>query len=165
MDIETDDALIGVGKLHRVMVWDGQRACDREMLWGLPSREPGISRIALLKSETMIVDRPCLLLAAAFGLLKRGTTVHAASLMTDQPFFCIAAVWRPPYRLWPETFAALTVPAYDDIAAHKDRHVAVVRSEDGFDWLTGKRMARDILRPFPRNSFDITPPIPQDFDL
>ena len=25
MDIETDDALVGIGKLHRVMVWDGQR--------------------------------------------------------------------------------------------------------------------------------------------
>ena len=25
MDIESDDALVGIGKIHRVMVWDGQR--------------------------------------------------------------------------------------------------------------------------------------------
>src|SRR3546814_3550322 len=63
MDIETDDALVGIGKLHRVMVWDGQREREKEMLWGLPSRDADIFQIPLLKSETAIIDRPCLLLA------------------------------------------------------------------------------------------------------
>jgi len=164
MDIETDDALVGIGKLHRVMVWDGQREREKEMLWGLPSRDPEIFQIPLLKSETAIIDRPCLLLANAFGLVKRGKTIYAASLITDEPFFCIAAVWRPAHRLWPESFAALTVPAYDDLAAHKDRHVAVVRPEDWFDWLMGTRPPLDILRPFPENSFSIMPPIQRNFD-
>src|SRR3546814_5843574 len=65
--------------------------------------------IPLLKSETAIIDRPCLLLANEFGLVKRGKTIYAASLISDEPFFCIAAVWRPAHRLWPECFAALTV--------------------------------------------------------
>ena len=30
MEIETDDALIGIGKLHRVMVWDGQREREKQ---------------------------------------------------------------------------------------------------------------------------------------
>src|SRR3546814_20162455 len=59
MDIETDDALVGIGKLHRVMVWDGQREREKEMLWGLPSRDADIFQIPLLKSETAIIDRPC----------------------------------------------------------------------------------------------------------
>ena len=75
-----------------------------------------------------------------------------------------AAVWRPAHRLWPESFAALTVPAYDDLAPHKDRHVAVVRPEDWFDWLMGTRPPLDILQPFPKNSFSIMPPIQQNFD-
>ena len=64
------------------------------MLWGLHSRDADIFQIPLLKSETAIIDRPCLLLANAFGLVKRGKTIYAASLITDEPFFCIAAVWR-----------------------------------------------------------------------
>src|SRR3546814_4379982 len=57
------------------------------------------------------------------------------SLIGDDPFFCIAAVWRPGGREWPDSFAALTVPAYPDLAPHKDRHVAVVHPDDWFDWL------------------------------
>jgi hypothetical protein len=50
-------------------------------------------QIPLLKAETAVIDRPCLLLANEFGLVKRGKTVYAASLIGDEPFFCIAAVW------------------------------------------------------------------------
>src|SRR3546814_16738730 len=75
----------------------------------LPSRDPEVFQIPLLKSETAIIDRPCLLLANEFGLVKRGKTVYAASLISDEPFFCIAAVWRPAHRLWPESFAAIKI--------------------------------------------------------
>src|SRR3546814_9992290 len=96
------------------------------MLWGLPSRDPEVFQIPLLKSETAIIDRPCLLLANEFGLVKRGKTVYAASLISDEPFFCIAAVWRPAHRLWPESFAALTVPAYDDLRS--EEHTSELQS-------------------------------------
>ena len=164
MDIESDDALVGIGKIHRVMVWDGQREREKEMLWGLPSRDADIFQIPLLKSETAVIDRPCLLLASEFGLVKRGKTIYAASLIADDPFFCIAAVWRPGGRDWPDSFAALTVPAYPDLAPHKDRHVGVVHPDDWFDWLMRTRDPLDILRPFPNNSFHIVPPIQQSFD-
>lgn len=118
MDAENDDALVGIGKRHRVMVWDGDKEREVELHWGLPSRDPDIFQIPLLKSETAIIDRPCLLLATEFGLVKRGKTVYAASLVTDEPFFCIAAVWRPGGRDWPDSFAALTVPAKNSISPH-----------------------------------------------
>tara|TARA_R110000850_G_scaffold161250_1_gene285819 strand:+ start:405 stop:809 length:405 start_codon:yes stop_codon:yes gene_type:complete len=91
MDMETDDALIGIGKLHRVIVWDGQREREKEMLWDLPSRNADVFQIPLLKSETAIIDRPCPLLANEFGLVKREKRIYAASLTTDEPCFCIAA--------------------------------------------------------------------------
>ncbi|HEX2814605.1 MAG TPA: hypothetical protein VHO04_18155 [Sphingopyxis sp.] len=164
MDAENDDALVGIGKRHRVMVWDGDKEREVELHWGLPSRDPDIFQIPLLKSETAIIDRPCLLLATEFGLVKRGKTVYAASLVTDEPFFCIAAVWRPGGRDWPDSFAALTVPAYPDLAPHKDRHVAVVHPDDWFDWLMRACDPLDMLRPFPKDSFLIMPPIQQGFD-
>lgn len=164
MEIENDDALVGIGKTHRVMIWDGNQEREKELHWGLPSRDPDIYQLPLLKSETAIIDRPCLLLANEFGLAKRGKTIYAASLISDEPFFCIAAVWRPGGRDWPDSFAALTVPAYDDLEPYKDRHVAVIDPDDWFDWLMGTRLPLDILRRFPKGSFSIMPPIQQNFD-
>lgn len=164
MESEGDDALVGIGQRHRVMIWEGEREVERELYWGLPSRDPAIFQIPLLQSETAVIDRPCLLLASEFGLVKRGKTIYAASLIADDPFFCIAAVWRPGGRDWPDSFAALTVPAYPDLAPHKDRHVGVVHPDDWFDWLMRARDPLDILRPFPNNSFHIVPPIQQSFD-
>src|SRR3546814_5682109 len=91
MDIETDDALVGIGKLHRVMVWNGQRECEKEMLWGLPSRDADIFQIPLLKSETAIIDRPCLLLANEFGLVRSEEhTSELQSLMRiSYAVFCL----------------------------------------------------------------------------
>src|SRR3546814_11354912 len=75
------------------------------------------------------------------------------------PFFCIAGVWQRGTREYPDAFAALTVPAYPDLAEHRDRHVAVVDPDDWFDWLQQVRPPLDILRPFPEGSFTIMPPI------
>src|SRR3546814_18569655 len=119
------------------MGWNGQRECEKEMLWGLPSRDADIFQIPLLKSETAIIDRPCLLLANEFGLVKRGKTIYAASLISVEPFFCIAAVLRPSHRLSPERFAVPHVPASDDLPPPKDRHLDVVRHGGWFYWLVG----------------------------
>lgn len=162
MDIEGDDALTGIGRSHRVMIWDGVREREKELHWGLPSRDPDIFQIPLLKSETAIIDRPCLLLADAFGLVKQGKTIYSASLI-GEPLMGIAAVWRPESREWPGSFAALTVAAYDDLAPYKERHVAVVHPDDLFDWLERARPPLDMLRRFPKNSFRIAPPIQQSF--
>src|SRR3546814_15407106 len=79
-----DDALVGIGKQHRVMIWDGEREVERELHWGMPSRDPDIFQIQLLQSETAGLDRPCLLLASEFGLVKRGKTIYAESLIADR---------------------------------------------------------------------------------
>ena len=165
MDNEQDPAIAGIGGQHRIMIWDGGEERQLEALWGLPSRDPDIARIPLLRSETATIDNPCLVLANEFGLLRRGKTLYAASLITDIPFFCIAGVWRRGGRDWPDSFAALTIPAYPDLAPYKDRHVAVVDPDDWFDWLRRARDPLDILRrPFPPGSFSIMPPIQQDFE-
>lgn len=57
------------------------------MLWGRPPRDVDVFQIPLLKYETAIIDRPCLLLANECGLVKREKRIYAASLTTDEPFF------------------------------------------------------------------------------
>ncbi len=160
MDIEFDDTLQGLGRGgHRIMIWDGQEEQQIEAHWGLRSRDPEIGQISLLKSETARIESPCLILANEFGIKRDGKTLYAASFVTDIPFFCIAGVWQRGTREYPDAFAALTVPAYPDLAEHKDRHVAVVDPDDWFDWLQQVRPPLDILRPFPEGSFTIMPPI------
>ena len=165
MERDFDDVLQGVGKGgHRIMIWDGQEERQIEAHWGLRSRDPEIGQIPLLKSETARIESPCLILANEFGIKRDGKTLYAASLVTDIPFFCIAGVWQRGTRDYPDAFAALTVPAYPDLAPHKDRHVAVVDPDDWFDWMQQERPPLDILRPVPEGSFTITPPIQPSFE-
>ena len=79
-----------------------------------------------------------------------------SSLITRQPFFCIAGVWRPAIDGWPESFAALTTEAYPDLAPYKDRHVAVIHEDEWYDWLQMSRPAEQMLRPFPPGSFRVS---------
>lgn len=160
MDRDFDDALRGPGKGgHRIMIWDGREERQIEAHWGLRSCDPAIGQIPLLKSETAHIESPCLIIANAFGIKRDGKTLYAASLITDVPFFCIAGVWQRGTRDYPDAFAALTVPAYTDLAPYKGRHVAVVDPDDWFDWLVQERPPLDILRPFPEGCFKIMPPI------
>ncbi len=164
MDADFDDALQGVGRNgHRIMIWDGTEERQIEAHWGLKSRDTEIGQIPLLKSETARIENPCLILANEFGIRRDGKTLYAASLVTDIPFFCIAGVWQRGTRDWPDSFAALTVPAYADLEPYKDRHVAVVDPDDWYDWLEQARPPLDILKRFPEGSFTIMPPIQQSF--
>ncbi|NIJ37933.1 hypothetical protein FHR22_002636 [Sphingopyxis panaciterrae] len=165
--IDLDPSLDGPGRRHMVM----HAAIDEpiSMYWGLPSNDPGIKKIALLQSERARIDRPCLIIATEFGMQREGGGAHyRARLITDEPFFCIAGVWRPRggHRDWPDSFAALTVPAYPDLAPYKDRHVAVVHPDDWDDWMDQTRDPLDILRPFPKNSFIVKgPPVQSSLAL
>src|SRR3546814_15801045 len=111
MESEVDnDALAGIGKQHRVMIWNGEREVERELHWGLPSRDPEIFQIPLLQSETATIERPSLLLASEFGLVKRGKTISAPSLIGDYPCYYIAAVWHPAGSQCTLSSAALPSP-------------------------------------------------------
>src|SRR3546814_3668722 len=103
------------------MIWDGQEEQQIEAHWGLRSRDPEIGQISLLKSETARIENPCLIMANEFGIKRDGKTLYAASFVTDIPFFCIAGVWQRGTREYRDAFAALTVPAYPDLAEHWDR--------------------------------------------
>jgi putative SOS response-associated peptidase YedK len=142
----------------RAMIWHDENSALVEMTWGLEPVEPHGRPVSLLRWEGRAIERPCLIIANDFGLKVDGVMKYRAGLVTDAPFFCIAGVWRPARRSWPEAYAALTTEAYPDLAPYKDRHVAVVRQEDWIDWLRQARPVAEMLRPFPVGSFKVEGP-------
>ena len=152
---EFDPDLDGPGKRARVMIWQDGDAREAEMMWGFPPVEPGGRLVSLLRSDRWEVDRPCLVIANEFGLRAEGRTKYAASLITNEPFFCLAGLWRPASHFHPASFAVMTVDAYPDLEPYKDRHVAVVRPEDWYPWLMRSKPKDEILAPFPLGSFDV----------
>lgn len=153
---ETDIFGDGPGKLGRIMVWRDGAPRQIECRWGFRPVEPGGRPVSLLRWEGRAIDSPCLIIANDFGLKVDGVYKYRASPITKAPFFCLAGVYRPATGDWPESYAALTTTAYPDLAAYKDRHVAVVREEDWFDWLRLSRPVAELLRPFPPGSFKVT---------
>jgi putative SOS response-associated peptidase YedK len=146
----------GPGKTGKVMIWSDGCPKQMEWRWGFKPLEPGGGPVSLLRWEGRAITNPCLIIANDFGLRTNGRIKYRASLITDQPFFCLAGVWRPATDGWPESYAALTTEAYPDIAPFKDRHVAVIREDEWYDWLQLSRPVEELLRPFPRGSFEVT---------
>lgn len=155
LDYDIDPFLDGPGKEAQVRIWQDGQAKAVNMRWGFKPPEQGERPISLLRAERWEIQRPCLVPANEFALKQEGKVKYRAKLKTDQPFFCLAGMWRPASRDWPASFAVLTVEAYPDIQPYKDRHVAVVRPEDWYNWLMETTPKDEILRPFPLNSFDI----------
>jgi putative SOS response-associated peptidase YedK len=154
MDTDFDPSLDGPGKVHPIQIWRDGDIREARMTWGLRPIEA--RPVSLLQAERWEITNPCLIPMTRFALKPEGSSLkYAASLITDEPFFCAAGMWRPPERDWPASFAALTVPAYPDLAPYKDRHMAVVRPEDWWNWLTQSKPKDELLRPFPPGSFNV----------
>lgn len=164
MDIDFMADAEGVGSKQMVMLPDRDEPIS--LHWGIPSNNREVAQIGLLRSETARIERPCLIIANEFGLVNGPREKYRASLITTEKFFCIAGVFHPGHRDWPPCFAALTVAAYPDLEPYKDRHVAIVRPDDWWDWLDKERDPLDILKPFPEGSFRVIgPPVQQGLSL
>ncbi|MDP3783742.1 MAG: hypothetical protein Q8Q79_12590 [Sphingopyxis sp.] len=95
--------------------------------------------------------------------MKREKGIVAASLTTDEPFFCIAGAGARRTACGPRV--SRRSPCRPMTISQPTR-IAMSRCSGPKTGSTG-RLARaplDILRPFPKNSFSIMPPIQQNFD-
>ena len=73
---------------------------------------------------------------------------------TDEPWFCIAGIWRAVKDLG-EAFTMLTVPPGPDIAPYHDRQIAVLNRSDWARWLDPSVSAKAILKPLPSGSLAV----------
>ena len=73
---------------------------------------------------------------------------------TDEPWFCIAGIWRAVKDLG-EAFTMLTVPPGPDIAPYHDRQIAILERKDWAGWLDLSVSAKTILKPLPAGSLAV----------
>lgn len=72
----------------------------------------------------------------------------------DEPWFCIAGLWRDTPDVG-EAFTLLTTEPCADVAPYHHRQICVLDRSDWANWLDPTVPARDVLKPIPAGTFDI----------
>ena len=72
----------------------------------------------------------------------------------DEPWFCIAGLWRGHPQVG-EAYTMLTTEPGPDVAPFHNRQVAVVRRTDWARWLDPSVPAAELLRPLPAGSLEV----------
>jgi putative SOS response-associated peptidase YedK len=72
---------------------------------------------------------------------------------TDEPWFCIAGIWRASNV--GEAFTMLTTAPGPDVAPYHDRQVVVLDRADWARWLDPAASSKELLRPLPAGSLNV----------
>ena len=72
----------------------------------------------------------------------------------DEPWFCIAGLWRSTPEVG-EAFTMLTTEPCADVAPYHHRQIAVLNRGDWARWLDPAVPAREVLRPLPAGSLEV----------
>ena len=72
----------------------------------------------------------------------------------DEPWFCIAGIWRASQEAG-EAFTMLTTEPGADVAPYHSRQVAVLSRADWPAWLDPAVPAREILKPLPAGTLEV----------
>ncbi len=72
----------------------------------------------------------------------------------DEPWFCIAGLWRNTAEVG-EAFTMLTTEPCADVAPYHSRQIAVLNREDWGRWLDPNVPAREVLKPLPAGSLRV----------
>ena len=73
---------------------------------------------------------------------------------TDEPWFCIAGLWRSSAEVG-EAFTMLTMEPGPDVAPYHSRQIAVLDRERWADWLDPRVPAREVLRALPAGTLAV----------
>jgi putative SOS response-associated peptidase YedK len=74
--------------------------------------------------------------------------------LKDEPWFCIAGLWRKDAQVG-EAFTMLTTEPGPDIAPYHSRQIVVLPPSRWADWLDVKIPARAVLKPLPAGSLEV----------
>jgi putative SOS response-associated peptidase YedK len=72
----------------------------------------------------------------------------------DEPWFCIAGLWRSTPEVG-EAFTLLTTEPSPDVAPYHNRQIAVLDRSDWGRWLDPAVPAAEVLRPLPAGTFEV----------
>ena len=72
----------------------------------------------------------------------------------DEPFFCIAGLWRSDPDVG-EAFTMLTMPPGPDIAPYHDRQIVILDRSSWPKWLDLRTPAESIIRPLPAGTLQV----------
>jgi putative SOS response-associated peptidase YedK len=72
----------------------------------------------------------------------------------DEPFFCIAGIWRTSAEVG-EAFTMLTAEPGPDVAPYHSRQIIILDRADWASWLDPQVPARELLKPAPAGTFDV----------
>jgi putative SOS response-associated peptidase YedK len=143
-----------------------------ELRWGLiphyahvrPDLQPIHVRAETISEKRMFADayrkRRCIVPMTEFILKDARKKRHAISRMDRAPFG-VAGIWEnwrdPLTRQWERTFAIITVPASQLVAAVHDRMPAILDNAEFARWLGAEEDPRDLLKPFPSEYLSVSP--------
>jgi putative SOS response-associated peptidase YedK len=74
----------------------------------------------------------------------------------DEPWFCIAGLWRADEKVG-EAYTMLTTAPGPDVAPYHDRQVAVLNRADWLDWLDETKSVKGMIGPLPPGTLTATP--------
>jgi putative SOS response-associated peptidase YedK len=74
--------------------------------------------------------------------------------VADEPFFCIAGLWRADPTVG-EAFTLLTVEPGPDVAPYHSRQIAVLSRTDWARWLDPAVPGAELLKPLPAGSLQV----------
>ena len=74
--------------------------------------------------------------------------------MKDEPFFCIAGIWRTSAEVG-EAFTMLTTEPGPDVAPYHSRQIVVLDRADWAGWLDPRVPAQEVLKPSPAGTFEV----------
>jgi putative SOS response-associated peptidase YedK len=83
---------------------------------------------------------------------KRGRKTKWLFTLTNEPWFCIAGLWRPSPQ--GDAFTMLTVEPGPDVAPYHNRQIVVLPAADWTAWLYDGP-ERDLLKPAPAGSLKV----------
>ncbi len=75
--------------------------------------------------------------------------------MKDEPWFCIAGLWKKTPDQG-EAFTMLTTEPGPDVAPYHGRQIVVLGRKDWQRWLDPAVSSREVLKPLPAGSLDVT---------
>ena len=126
------------------------------MRWGFPPGRPKASPLFNFRSEgrSFKDSHRCLIPASAFFEFSRTRSPKAKHRFTllEEPFLCIAGIWRDGADDQHPDFTMLTTVPGPDVALYHDRQIVVLRPADWPAWIYLAKPEKELLQPLPAGS-------------